>query len=151
MKKTTCVLSVLILGVALSSAGACLFGNTLVEMARMSDLSAGPEIILTRGTVLPDLQKKQIVSALQKEWEDIRTIQDAFDYTDDGLFYVRRILDTLSHESYTMYIYSAGDNVHGFIFREATTEQVARIGDASIYDCRVSFQRYDYLPWFYSN
>lgn len=44
-----------------------------------------------------------------------------------------------------------GDNVHGFIFREDTTEQVARMGDDSIYDCRVSFQRYDYLPWFYSN
>ena len=139
MKKIMLALCAIIMGISFSSAQACLFGSSLQDMARMSDLQIGPKITISKKTVLSKIQKKQILNALQKEESEILTLENAFDYTDDRVFYVKTVFDTLSNEMYTMYTYHAGDTLCGFIFRENTVKQVARIGDGSIFDCKVSF------------
>lgn len=149
MKKfiLTLVLSIM----SLSSVNACLFGDTLVQMARMNDLEAGREITLKADSKLTKLQIAQLTQAFSQEWEENYTLKNVFEATDDKEIYEREIYDVYSRITYTMYIYSAGDNTHGFIFESKTLKQVARIGDGSIYDCKVDFEMYDFLPWFYTN
>lgn len=145
-------LALLALLLAAPAAHACLFGGTLVEMARLRDLLTDPAVTLTAKTQMTELQKRQIVGALQKEgWTEIKTVQDAFAHTDDKQFFSHRVVSQSTGKAYTMYIYSAGDNVHGFIYEENTLERAARIGDASIYDCKPDYESYGSLPWFYSN
>ncbi len=150
MKKIILALTAIIIGISFSSVNACLFGNTLETMARINTLQTGPEIILNKKTVLTKTQKSQIVNALKKESKNIKTIENAFNYTDENVFYVRTVFDTLSYNTYTMYLYYAGDTLCGFIFKENTLNQVATIGDASIYNCTVRFNKQYSLPWFYS-
>jgi hypothetical protein len=150
MKKFILILVLSIMSIPAANAG-CLFGDTLVQMARMSDLETGHELTLKENTKLTKIQKGQIMQAFSKEYKEPFTIKDAFEFTDDGLIYERKVYDTYSQITYTMYIYSAGDNMHGFIFEAKTLNQVARIGDGSIYNCTVDFEMYDFLPWFYTN
>ncbi|MEA3307291.1 MAG: hypothetical protein U9Q34_05865, partial [Elusimicrobiota bacterium] len=129
----------------------CLFGDTLVQMARMNDLETGREVVLKLRNRLSKTQINQLTRAFSKEYEEKFTLKDVFAATDDGLIYERKVYDSYGQKHYTMYIYSAGDNMHGFIFEGKTLKQVARIGDGSIYNCKVGFELYDFLPWFYTN
>ncbi len=149
MKK---IMLILVLSfMSFSSASACLFGDTLVQMARMSDLETSTEVTLKPNTKLNKLQIAQLTQAFSQEWEENFSIQDVFEATDDGLIYERKVYDSYNRKHYTMYIYSAGENMCGFIFEAKTLKQVARIGDGSIYNCKVDFEMYDFLPWFYTN
>lgn len=153
MKKIMFALCAVIMGISFSSAHACLFGSSLTDMARMSNLQTGPEIRINKKSALTNLQKEQIINALQKELHEVEvitTIKDAFNYTDEGMFSVRTVFDTLTYESYTMYLYHAGDTRCGFIYKEGTLEQVARIGDGSIHECTVKFTKYNSLPWHFT-
>ncbi len=147
MKK---IILVLVLSVmSATAASACLFGDTLIQMARMSDLQTGPEIVLKETSKITKLQSKQLIQAFSKEYEEKFTMKKIFEFADDGVLYVRSVFDTRNYKTYTMYLYAAGDTVCGYIFEEKTLKQVAVIGDGSIYKCTVSFNRYTSLPWFY--
>lgn len=132
---------------------ACLFGADLVQMARMGDLKANKARVLKNPTKLTDLQKKQILAGmkptLESEELELDKIENAFEATQDKEFVSRRIFDSAHKKAYLLYVYSGGDNVHGFITRDNSDELVAQISDGSIEEgsCKVDFENYDALPW----
>ncbi len=124
----------------------CVFGDSLVQMARMRDLHTGKKVTLNTGSALSEVQKEQLKTGM-----DARSVKEAFGITDDGEFWLHDVWDSAHKKGYLLYVYSAGENIHGFIFERKGTKPVAIIGDGSLENCKANYENYDALPWFYTN
>jgi hypothetical protein len=78
----------------------------------------------------------QILDLLGRSYQGITTFAGALEVSQDRNY---QWGTTVPHDGkhYTVIWYYAGDNMVGGIYREAAVEQVAFIGDQSIYECKV--------------
>jgi hypothetical protein len=133
----------------------CLFGDHLVTMARMRDLTVGKEKVLTAKSKISAIQSQQILDGFNRnnEEEPITDVKEAIEQTDDGEIAVREVEDTLHDRKFRLYVTHAGDNVIGFIYYAGSTRLAAEIGDGSIecVDDNAGFSAFDDLPFFYTN
>jgi hypothetical protein len=141
---------ILFMGLVLLSANqvfaSCLFGDHLIQTARMKDLNFSKERIVTIKSVLTAKEEKQILVGTETN-----SLENAFDSTDDGEFWIRSVEDTAHQRSFTLFVYSSGDNIQGFFSSDSDDSVVAKVGDGEVYDCKVSYSNYDDLQWFYTN
>jgi hypothetical protein len=124
----------------------CLFGEKLLETARMRDLIASQEKTIAADTVIRPFEKNQLITAFHT-----RDIETAIRATDRDEVYQRRIWDNAHHEAYYLYMWLTGDIYTGVIFQGKTNHAAARIHDGNIVDCVVYLENYDALPWLYIN
>ena len=124
----------------------CLFGDSLVQMARMRDLHTGKKVTLNARSSLSEVQKEQLKTGM-----DEKSVKEAFERTDNEEFWSHNVWDSAHRKGYTLYVYSGGENIHGFIFERMGTKPVATVGDGSVDNCKAKFENYDVLPWFYTN
>lgn len=147
MKRSITLMGLLIVAfIGQLSRADCLFGDTMVQMARMRDLHTGKKVTLDARSVLSEVQKVQIKTGM-----DAKSVKEAFHITDNGEFWSHDVWDSAHKKGYTLYVYSAGENIHGFIFERKGTKPVATVGDGSVDNCKPKYENYDALPWFYTN
>jgi hypothetical protein len=138
--------------VTASASADCVFGKDMVQMARFRDLKVSKQITLTPTSKLTPLQVEQIMAGAKvMEFEDAANASEVIKDLDDSELWIRRVWDSAHRVAYQFYIYSLGDNIQGFITEEKSAKIVAKVGDASFYECEPQFDNYDSLPWFYSN
>ena len=87
---------------------------------------------------------KQIISGMNRvygESEEFDSFTKALKFTDNHSFWMHKITVTnQNNKVFMLYIYSAGDNIHGFFVDNDTGEVVAEIGDGSIVNCTARFE-----------
>lgn len=128
----------------------CIFGDHLVETARMSDLTVSKERIIRSKSDLRPNEREHFIRHI-KNYTHQSSFQEAIDYTDYREFAARTIRDTVHNREYTMYLYLAGDTWAGFFVDNQTKKMVATVSDGSIYKCKAGFDNFDALKWFYVN
>jgi hypothetical protein len=132
----------------------CLFGDHLVTMARMRDLDVGAEIVIDSESAaeLASIQRDQILDGFSRTGvEPPASISDALAATDDSEILLREVTDTAHERQFNMYVFSAGDNIVGFIYYARSLRLAAEIGDGSIGNCETGYSAFDSLPFFYTN
>ncbi|MBW2460681.1 MAG: hypothetical protein JRH11_03475 [Deltaproteobacteria bacterium] len=88
------------------------------------------------GDRVGELQTQQIIVAMDASgWEDITTVEQAFESIDYAGFRFNAAYDEATGESYDHLKWYGGGSEVGVFFRAGTTEIVAMIGDGDIYDC----------------
>ena len=142
--RTLLLISLLIVGG--NASASCIFGDDLVETARMKDLNVSSDKTISEKSKVSRITKQHIVTGMEAY-----SFPEALEMTDDGKFWVHSVEDTTHAGDYLMYIYSAGDNINGFFVDVETNDIVAKVGDGSIHSCIVDFENYDKLDWFYTN
>jgi hypothetical protein len=108
---------------------ACLFGNHLMEMARMRDLkrSSAREIKKLRKDSLLEKQLKVLNSDfLESEGDDVLALYD------QGLVEISQVRSKSNRQNYTLIIGWQGDTVTGGVFKRNTTELMARVRDGGL-------------------
>lgn len=134
-----------------SSGMGCIFGDHLVMMARMADLSSDHANTITATSDLPDIQRLQLLDVMNETALPATNLAEVVEQTDDEEIDLLLVEDLAHGRQFHMYIWSAGDNTVGRIYYSQSLRVAAEIGDGSIFDCDAGFSNYDDLPWFYSN
>jgi hypothetical protein len=116
------------------SASACLFGRTRQALEASRALTLGPVTRLTAASALDEYQKVELSAGI----DGLTTPADVLGFVQDGEIFVRDLTEKASGRVFSYYRYSAGDNPHGFVMAKGTGARVARIGDDSVYECKVS-------------
>ncbi|PKN54847.1 MAG: hypothetical protein CVU56_24425 [Deltaproteobacteria bacterium HGW-Deltaproteobacteria-14] len=113
----------------------CFFNDDGVDLLRVA---IGPEREVGADAALTDMEKRQILAGMANA--DATTLAEAFEFTDDGAFFVRALTDPESGDAFTVYRYWAGDTQVGFVVPAEGVEVKATIEDGDLYDCSLSFQ-----------
>lgn len=116
------------------SAAACLFGRTRQSLEASRALTLGPVTRITAASALDEYQKVELASGI----DGLTTPAAVLGFVQDGELLVRDVTEKASGRVFSYYRYSAGDNPHGFVMAKGTGARVARIGDDSVYECKVS-------------
>lgn len=116
------------------TAAQCLFGRTRQALEASQALTLGPATRLTAASALDENQKVEISGGI----DGLGTPAAVFGFVQDGELFVRDLTEKASGRVFSYYRYSAGDNPHGFVVAKGTGARVARIGDDSVYECKVS-------------
>ena len=118
---------------------ACLFGDNYHDLQHLPGLGVESQRMLGNPDGLDDLDKKQILAALvASDYDDIATINDAFDEVDEGIIWRTTLFDQTGRRGFVVYEFGLGDNSYGAYFAAGGTDWVARIGDGDVYDCTVA-------------
>ncbi len=78
----------------------------------------------------------QILDMLKRDWGTVPDFATALSHSQDANFQ-SGIVKAHDGNRYRVIWYYGGDNMVGAIYREAAVQQVAYIGDQSIYECKV--------------
>jgi hypothetical protein len=126
----------------------CIFGEHLVDMARMADLDISDAQTIDASTPLEGIVKEQV---LDTAFDPGMTLEEVIDSTDDAEIDLLTVRDEAHRRNFKMYVWSAGDNTVGRIYYSQSLRIAAEIGDGSIGDCDAGYSNYDDLPFFYTN
>lgn len=116
--------------------GACVFGESYRDIL---DSAEAMVVVgrrqLTAGSSLTDLQRSQILSAVEATAHDVSTVEAAFEVVDDNVIFQSELWDASGRRGFTAYEMGAGDNSFGKIFVSGTTDVAATINDGIIEGC----------------
>lgn len=113
----------------------CFFNGNGVDLLRVT---LGAEREVGVDAALTDLEQRQILAGMAPA--DATSLSEAFEYTDDGAFFVRAMSDPESGDGFTVYRYWAGDTQVGFVVPADGADVKATIEDGDLYDCSLGFQ-----------
>lgn len=143
------IFTVILFGVLFgkSAFAICVFGDHLVQTARMNDLEFSEEKIITSDLKSATPEEINHLKIGMK----VQNISEVMEEHYEARIWVRTIIDTAHERNYSMYLYSSGDNIVGFFIDNRTNNIIAEVGDGSIYNCKAFVEEYDHLRWFYTN
>lgn len=78
---------------------------------------------------------QQAMIALQQSYDDLTSVSDGLDRTDDNLITIYTLTHVVSGTQLESFVYHAGDTAIGRIYRKGTTERAAVINDLFIEGC----------------
>ncbi len=115
----------------------CIFGNTYGDIwNRPGAVIVLGERTLTIDDDLTPLEQEQILEAVKATaYDDVTTLEEAFDAVDEGLVHQTDLWDASSRRAFTSYEVGAGDNSFGMIFHLGTLDAATRISDGDLMDC----------------
>jgi hypothetical protein len=119
----------------------CLFGDTYGDLASSARVAVSVRDRWTSADGLSDLQRAQVVRAVQQSSHtDVTTAEEAFARVDQQEVNRLELYDAEGARAFTAMEYGAGDNSYGAIFAQGTTTLVTHIHDGDLLDCTVSFE-----------
>ncbi len=153
MKK---ILIALVLLTSVPSFSKCLFGDDLVDTARMKDLIVSEEQTLNKDSKVNKKTLSQIIKGVSASLGvSVTSYEEALKYASYSLekaeLWVRSIKDTAHDRNYRMYLFDAGGNIYGFFINTESNDVEALITDGQITSCETDFEDFDRLDWFYTN
>jgi hypothetical protein len=114
----------------------CVFGDQFRDLQTSADVITGVRRVLTSASPLSDVERQQIVIALQSSGhDDVTTAEAAFARADDNEINQIELWDRTSARPYVAYELGAGDTSIGAYFVLGSTERVAVISDGSLERC----------------
>ncbi len=119
----------------------CVFGD------RYGDLAGRAEavIVMMREThdspaTLDGIASEQVIEAVRSTaYDDIKTIEEAFEVVDEGLVHETLLWDASNRKAFVVFEVGAGDNSFGAYFPLGSASTVARINDGDVISCSVTW------------
>jgi subtilisin-like proprotein convertase family protein len=119
----------------------CVFGDRYRDLFdRAEAMVVLGQRTFTANSTLTALQKSQVIQAVRATaYDDVATVEDAFDAVDEGLVHMAELWDASNRKAFTVFEVGAGDNSFGAVFAQGTSNIAATINDGDFYDCKVTW------------
>lgn len=122
-------------GEALRAQYDCAFGTGFRDIERLPNNAIVRDVVLTAADIatLGDLEREQIiVAARQSAFDDVASVEAAFEFFDQGELNVLDIVEISTGRPFRALEYGAGDNSFGAIFELGSTTLVGKIQDGEM-------------------